>query len=960
MHRSGKWRSREKSQHPNGEGFIQFMKQRSDSEVQLDSSCRSGSSMEGNSFTPEFRRQTTRKDKEMPMKTPGDEPASKEAEITPPPPSLIARLMGLDSLPPTRKVRNQQSNTGNYSQSVTPVGFEKKNVFYEDHSHQRSSDEHTEFKDVFEVNETPKFKKHKNHKVKKVALSSEKANKVDINFVKQKFLDAKRLSTDEVLQNSKEFNDALEILETNKDLFLEFLQEPNSLFSKGLQDLNYSPHSDASHITILKPSKGRNAEMSSILRRDYERCAHMSREVSNPSRKHTNIPISHSLKEHSGYLREGKAESCINPTRIVVLKPSIEKAKNVGDVSSGHEGFPFGYKRPMEFSVSQNERLSAEENTRSKLSGTMDVWGPETKASRKTAKEITAQMQETVTVRTRRIIESECNSYVGSERSRSSSLHDDRNKRFSSSSTHSTESSVSREARKRLSERWKITNRFHKGGSLPSGSSTLGEILALSDGEAQNPALRQMVNQNISDDKLLRDEVPGTLDYPLGISSKDGWKVGRSGIARSKSLPASSTLHESSKPRNRKRAGQNGDFYILKDVLNMGADDSAVGQTSRRGRSRTSIGKYNGDKIPSICSGGEESMLPEREIHVNSEELRKSIPAINLAEEIPLNPALSDDATNVGNDLIDSCIATDSQDVRHACPTQEENIQQQSTSAVLMKDENILMLNQDDMVIQAAQIGHPQVDVISSPCHIVESASLLSSKEGEQPSPISVLEPPLEEETSCSSCFDKISADLKELRMQLQLLKMESENSDAEESELLTVNDEDNIGDIHTSPSTGELPEALDDQERDFSYLVDMLVDFNIHHANRDELLGSCFSSDSPLSLDVFEKLEKKYNKMIQWARSERKLLFDLANSILADVISSSRCRPKRDRGHFVEEVWQMVVRQRRQPHCTQEIDLETKWLGLGGSVDTVGEEIEKIIFDHLMKELVVEFIKVD
>jgi hypothetical protein len=52
-----------------------------------------------------------------------------------------------------------------------------------------------------------------------------------MSLVRQKLVEAKRLASDEKLDQSKEHNDALEVLNTNKDLFLKFLEEPNPLLS---------------------------------------------------------------------------------------------------------------------------------------------------------------------------------------------------------------------------------------------------------------------------------------------------------------------------------------------------------------------------------------------------------------------------------------------------------------------------------------------------------------------------------------------------------------------------------------------------------------------------------------------------------------------------------------------------------------------------------------------------------
>ena len=57
--------------------------------------------------------------------------------------------------------------------------------------------------------------------------------------------------------------------------------------------------------------------------------------------------------------------------------------------------------------------------------------------------------------------------------------------RTSSPTSCSTESSVSREARKHLSGRWRMTKRLQEARFVGRERSTLGEILALPDREVQ-------------------------------------------------------------------------------------------------------------------------------------------------------------------------------------------------------------------------------------------------------------------------------------------------------------------------------------------------------------------------------------------------------------------------------------------------------------------------------------------
>ncbi|KAL5994381.1 hypothetical protein ACLOJK_024431 [Asimina triloba] len=57
------------------------------------------------------------------------------------------------------------------------------------------------------------------------------------SFLNQKFINAKQHAKDGALHRSKECRDALEILNSNKELFLKLLEDPNSLLMKHIQDL---------------------------------------------------------------------------------------------------------------------------------------------------------------------------------------------------------------------------------------------------------------------------------------------------------------------------------------------------------------------------------------------------------------------------------------------------------------------------------------------------------------------------------------------------------------------------------------------------------------------------------------------------------------------------------------------------------------------------------------------------
>ncbi|KAF8090326.1 hypothetical protein N665_0479s0029 [Sinapis alba] len=264
-----------------------------------------------------------------------------------------------------------------------------------------------------------------------------------LDLVRRKFMEAKRLVTDDKLHGSKEFQEALQVLSSNKDLFVELLQESNSFFSHDLSDFQpVSPHPDAKRITVLRPSKA-------------QKCV---------------------VQDSRGkQVKKTQETGCIEPTRIVVLKPGPGKALDIKAIAS-----------PSFFDEAGDDE------------------------TRQVAKEITRQIRETFRGHCMNETLSSSSSYSvlsngylcddgslnagNSEIMSSSSRHswDCANRfetPFSSSSfrrvSFSPESSVYREAKKRLSERWAMMSlngeTHQQQKTLPRVSTALGDMLALSE-----------------------------------------------------------------------------------------------------------------------------------------------------------------------------------------------------------------------------------------------------------------------------------------------------------------------------------------------------------------------------------------------------------------------------------------------------------------------------------------------
>lgn len=201
--------------------------------------------------------------------------------------------------------------------------------------------------------------------------------------------------------------------------------------------------------------------------------------------------------------------------------------------------------------------------------------------------------------------------------------------------------------------------------------------------------------------------------------------------------------------------------------------------------------------------------------------------------------------------------------------------------------------------------------------------------------------------------------------MQLNLLKMDSSGEHGDM--FLASDEEDNNTEQTNYIELASRDHFKNDEERDFSYLFDMVNDLGDHASTRDELLSLCYSLDCPVGPSIFTRLEKKYDHLVLWPKSERKMLFDLINSILSEIIDSwvegakmfSAFRPKWERDEFVEEVWQKVVKRRREIECgSEEVFVEARWSGIiGRGVDLVGREIENILHEDLLCELVTELV---
>ncbi|PKU69028.1 hypothetical protein MA16_Dca002296 [Dendrobium catenatum] len=424
-----------------------------------------------------------------PMKTLIAQEMSKEMDLKRKTPNVIARLMGLDdTLPVDPSVVSTKRNLldGGCVQSNLEVrGFQdsqQRQVGYlnrlKPQELQSYCNENKDYRDVYEIRQQSSRSNSLNNQARQKGLHYENRNDKRMALVREKFIEAKRLATDEKLLESKEFHDALEVLSSNRDLFLKFLEEPNSLFSSQSEEHHSipSPPQTTKRITVLKPSKA--IETKSKVKHQYESGSELQNTLWN-----------------SGFAYH--PEKLPQPTRIVVLKPSPKKHLDLKSPATS-------------FMSSPEPPRKGDGNGVIK---TRDPIGP-----READKDIKLQTPENLS-RHRRdesLLSSVfSNGYVGDDSSFNRSenfVGEDCNNSDSeiasswdymsnrygspyshsslSRASHSPESSlVIKEAKKRLSERWALVTSnglYQEKLQGRRSSSTLGEMLSINELKMEN------------------------------------------------------------------------------------------------------------------------------------------------------------------------------------------------------------------------------------------------------------------------------------------------------------------------------------------------------------------------------------------------------------------------------------------------------------------------------------------
>ncbi|KAM7531814.1 hypothetical protein LguiB_035224 [Lonicera macranthoides] len=870
----------------------------------------------------ETRRSSSERATGTPMKKLLADEMSKETEAKRRSPSVIARLMGLDGMPSQQPVHRQQKRLSDSYQET--IGFRKNGELFEGRSNRKCSMEQHNFKDVYEDLEASHVT---NRRYSSRLTTNLKLPKPEISSIHQKFTDL------------KEFHDTDETGHSSKDLLLKFLQQPDSMYAKHINDRQgNSSGSLCSHIAGSKPQNSANAKGWKSERET------LKKRVTGSQRR--DCLLNYALKSLEP---EEKCEAETLPAKIVILKPNVWKLCNdVKAISSSGT-----IVRDYQLNRSKHPDYSS---VGKDLPKGVDFSKQKSREAREIAKEVTRQMKEAFGSGRRSSSYSGIRGYAGDESSFNMSESDSESEkdfialtyRNSSElsnrhwplSSGSTESSVSREAKKRLSARWKSANKYQYEQVVGKGS-TLGEMLAIPEREMKPEILDSMVDLQGTRDGFAGYGGTAEGGSPLGISSRDGLKdryIRNS--SRSRSVPpCGSRNHKTSAPRE----------ALVDDRLAMPKEGV------HRGRSKEVKGNSN-QKEHCLSKN-----LSSRNKKYHSSRHRYACSTVSLPDMVdknePSEPAVSQvpSSDSSTSSIVGSAVNSEHEHINVASASSDELL------PMLTSDDSSTCHQEDSNSQRPSAVGPSEgPSVVQSP--ELEPESSESSKEADHQSPVSVLEVPSTEDVSSGSeCFERVSAGLRELRMQIQRLKMESQVY----TEVPMVDAEDaGQGSIILSEEKG----LVTFSSWESSYIVDLLIESGFNDTKPDTFTRTWYSQDCPLGPWIFNNLENKYTDESTGLRFERKLLFDRINLAFVEIFEPSINsfpwvkRPTVGIGlklqkHGIEfELHKVLERQEKEAYediTEKSLDRETQWVDLGEGIDEIGMEIEILLIDELITELV-------
>ncbi|KAE8685330.1 hypothetical protein F3Y22_tig00111099pilonHSYRG00209 [Hibiscus syriacus] len=896
---------------------------RSQSDVVRTLSPAFGDPIEDKVMASELRRTlSNKKGNVKPMKMLLAQEMSKDMESKRNPPNVVAKLMGLDVLPKQQhnsspqRCRFKGSSQHSLCQSeIASKSWEHDQSFPDDQIQCEASpcEVQNKYKDVYEIwQHSPRTTYSRGSSPQK-GRYIDNANENKMALVRQKFMEVKHRVTDEKLRQTKEFQDALEVLSSNRELFLKFLEEPNSTFSQhlNLQSLSLPPQTK--RITVLRPSK----------MVDKEKFAGTGDKVDKQTKK------SIQTGQVTGWGRNNTASSPFpspkvdypsQPTRIVVLKPSPGKTQDIrtpASPSPPSPGLLLGdfCEEPKEDDAQESKEV-VKEVTRQMRENMMGHRRDETLRSSVFSNGYTSDDSSCNRSENEYAVENLSDSEVMPPNSRHSWDYINRFASHYSSSplsraSCSPESSVCREAKKRLSERWAMmtSNRgLQEQRHGRRSSSTLGEMLALSD-------TKKLVRSEEEGSSKEQEARGSTSCMASNLYKEESKSDSPKNMLRSKSVPGSSTMYG---------------VRLNDEVSDPEASKEQVPRELMKAKSMKSSLK---GKVSSLFFSKNKKTNKEKYSGSQSTDESPVTPGTPGSPLIHPQNITNDASQYVNGSYIQECLSP---------------VPGGSASKTPLPDLSGTGPKQDMIAVEVGlSVAKP-----SMPAQITENQ--------EQPSPISVLEPLFEEDKNTIS---ESSGGLKPVHrgVGVPLRYNLIEKSPPIESIARTLSWDDSCSDTATLlyPSKlSPLSPGSKEEKRDWISFIQLLLSaagLNGEEVQFDSFIARWHSPESPLDPCLRDKYANLNDKELpheakrqQW-RSNRKLVFDCVNAALVEFMGyeSDRCMRAMSFGRA-----QMRAKEGESPMLVDHVWAQMKEWFSGEVKCVVGDDRDS---DNLVVEKVVQ-----
>ncbi|XP_021296098.1 uncharacterized protein LOC110425497, partial [Herrania umbratica] len=704
---------------------------------------------------------------------------SKNMECKPPTPSVIAKLMGLDELPtqqPVKKRKQQRVLSENYRRKVASIGVWEKRSFDERRSYRFGIEEQKEFKDVYEVIELLERDKESDLFAEKGRVDL-RSSEGKIPILSGSCVDADYVPVGVKLQHLKEVHSGQHgpgFVDSRKDYFENHFQNPDCLTTKPFYDQErVSSHLLSGHVRILESAYSLDSENTDIYREVWNRTdqgnAKLLQQLENNLVKDFQTKYGPDSMFPGCHL-ESNNEKHPSFRKVVVLKPNPGKAEDASSEGSRKDkGFLSHGKGNSHTQVKERKNLS--NGVKSTGHRSIPSCGSEKEITRKTRHKTS-------------------DSPLQPPRSRFSGVHSlakepelmmvsspnysDLNNWYKPSCNYLDGSYMAQEAKKQISERWRMNKEFLENGLAFGGrrrSRTLGEMLALPDYD-------KYVN----------------FRTPLGISSRDGWKkIGVGDLIKSRS-PAYFTSVGSPKARTSHKAFHDDSCMTMRPMFSLNwsrLKSSKQGSSGKDDLERRNSGSNCKKSQSSPYLKSEKNHLLEDK-YVIHYMLKNNLEKQDRAEQHSIvrkslkhDVDCSDSENEITpidqwNDIKDGNMSPEGSVVPESPMCTVASPSMASDTVVAIENVSVSKCTRNQKQPQFEPIGctmsekdydsscipdasSKQEDIsmeISEECG-TDPDSLVNLERTYQPSPVSVLEAPFGEEVlSNSECFHSVSASL--------------------------------------------------------------------------------------------------------------------------------------------------------------------------------------------------------